>query len=103
MIYNEGIMGLDSQGNVEGGEDQQYPPINGYDKEGNLWVFGKKANVLNRKPRPTKAGSLSNVHRRRVTGDLRDEGGGVGGTINTNHQGINGKSIVENDLIRKGI
>lgn len=34
-----------------------------------------------------KAGSLSNVHHRKVGGDQRDMGVGVGGSVNTQHHG----------------
>lgn len=83
-------------------QNQGDNPFNGLDADGNLWVFGKMAIVKNRKPRTTKAGSLSSVHTRQVTGDLRDEGGGVGGTVNTHHQGGTENRTVENKLVNKG-
>ena len=51
--------------------------------------------VIKRRPRPTKAGSMNRKDYRRVSGDLRDSGAGVGGSINTDHQGPTEKRPTE--------
>ncbi len=51
--------------------------------------------VIKRKPRWTKEGSQSSVHHRKVTGDIREEGAGVGGSVNTDHQGSTEKRPTE--------
>ncbi len=89
------------QDDGSGDSTDQGHPFNGYDSEGNLWVFGKMAIVKNRKPRTTNAGSLSNVHTRKVTGDKRTEAG-VGGSINTHHTGNMENRRTENEVIKKG-
>lgn len=82
-------------------ETNGFDGVNGTDSNGDLWVNGVKAKVLNRKPRTTKAGSLSNVHTRIVTGDKRTEVG-VGGSINTNHKGNMEYRRTEIDAENKG-
>ena len=74
---------------------------NGLDDEGNLWVDGRLARVIDRKPRTTKVGSLSNVHTRSVTGDLK-EGAGIAGAVNTNHQGPSNRRSIEELYEKKG-
>lgn len=99
MEFNNNLVNYRTDDSSGDSTDQSHP-FNGYDEEGNLWVFGKKANVLTRKPRTRKEGSVSNVHTRKVTGDKRSEAG-VGGSINTNHTGNMERRRTEDDVIKK--
>lgn len=62
-------------------------------------VDPSKIKVL-RPGRWKRSGSASLVHHRKVSGDLRDEGAGVGGSINTDHQGSNEKRPTETKVER---
>lgn len=87
-------------GQADGGGSEPEHPVNGYDKEGNLWVFGVKAIDKKRKPRTKKEGSLTSSHHKKKTGDIRGQAG-VGGSINTNHTGDMERRRVENQIVNK--